>query len=540
MTWTGGTLWLHPSGHVFYVSIGSSSMSGLSLRLADVLAALSVVTDLGTGQTPEKAVRACLVATKLACRMGASDSEARDVYYASLLRHLGCTASSHVEAFLFGGDELRSRPPGEQADFGNWRDMAALFASTAKGTGWHRPKYLARVLRAGSSTDALILEANCEVAARLVDRLELGAGVHSGVYEVFERWDGSGAPQGLAGAEISLPARLGEFAHQVVIFDRIDGPDAAIEMAQQRAGSWFDPEVCALFTEVGADLLSEMGTVDVWQMVLDAEPDPIVRIPEWRLDVVAHAFADMIDLKTPFTLGHSAEVGHLAAAAAKDLGLEPAEVDSVRRAGMLHDIGRAGVSNGVWEKTSSLHSTDWEKVRLHPYFTERVLSRSEALQPLARMAGMHHERQDGGGYHHAASGREIPVGARLIAAADAFQAMTSDRPHRPALLPEEAAEQLTADAAAGQLDRESTAAVLAVTGHRRPVTAPWPDELSDREVEVLRLVARGLSNKEIAEQLYVSRRTAEHHVQHIYTKVGFSTRAGLALYAMEHDLVRMQ
>lgn len=515
-------------------------MSGPSLRLADLLAALSVVTDLGTGQAPEKAVRACVVATGLARRMGADDSEVRDVYYASLLRHLGCTASSHVETFLFGGDELSSRPPGEQADFGNWREMAALIISTAKGTGWHRPKYLTRVLRAGSSTDALILEANCEVAARLVDRLDLGAGVNAGVYEVYERWDGSGVPQGLAGTEISLPARLGEFAHQVVIFDRLGGPDAAIEMAKRRAGSWFDPEVSAVFDTAAAELLSEIENVDVWQMLLDVEPDPNVRIPEWRLDVVARAFADMIDLKTPYTLGHSAEVGDLAATAAKELGLESVDVDLVRRAGMLHDIGRAGVSNGVWEKTTSLHSADWEKVRLHPYFTERVLSRSLALQPLARMAGMHHERQDGTGYHHQASRRSIPVGARLIAAADAFQAMTQDRPHRSAFHPEEAAEQLTADAAAGHLDQECTAAVLAAAGHRRPVEAPWPDGLSNREIEVLRLVARGLSNKEIAESLHVSRRTAEHHVQHIYTKVGVSSRAAVALYSMEHDLVRTQ
>jgi putative nucleotidyltransferase with HDIG domain len=360
------------------------------------------------------------------------------------------------------------------------------------------------------------------------------------VYQIFEWWDGSGVPQGLAGTEISLPARLAELAHQVVIFDRMGGPDAAIEMARRRAGSWFDPEVCAAFADVGAELLSEIATADVWQMVLEVEPDPRVRIPEWRLDAEACAFADMIDLKTPFTLGHSSEVGDLAAAAAEELGLEPGEVDAVRRAGMLHDIGRAAVSNAVWEKASTLHSADWEKVRLHPYFTERVLSRSLALQPLARVAGMHHERQDGGGYHHAAIGREIPVGARLIAAADVFQAMTHDRPHRPALPPEEAAEQLVADAAAERLDGECTAAVLAAAGHRRPVATPWPDELTDREVEVLRLAARGLSNKEIAEHLYLSRRTAEHHVQHIYTKIGVSSRASLALYAMEHDLFQMQ
>jgi len=513
-------------------------MTGADLRLADLLVALSVITDLGMGQSPEKAVRACLLATALARRMGASEGEVRNVYYTSLLRHLGCTATAHEEAYLFGGDELVSRPAGERTDFGDRREVAALLLGTGRGTGLDRPRYLTRTLRAGKEADRMIVGSVCEVAAQLAGRLDLEPGVVAGVVEVFERWDGKGGPRGIGGDEIGLPARLAEMAHQVVIFDRIGGVEAAVGMVKARAGGLFDPGAARVFVSAGVDLLEEIDSADVWQAVLEVEPDPVRMIPEWGIDNVARAFADMIDLKAPFMLGHSTHVGELASEAARHLGLGDDEITAVRRAGFLHDVGRVAVSNGVWEKTRAFHDGDWERVRLHPYFTERILSRSAALQPLARMAGMHHERHDGSGYHHRASGREIPTGARLLAAADVYQAVTQDRPHRHALAPDDASSLLQAESRAGRLDGECTGAVLAAAGQDQRIRTSWPAGLSDREVEVLRLVAKGLPNRSIAEALFVSPRTAEHHVQHIYNKIGVATRAGAAMYAMEHDLIR--
>jgi putative nucleotidyltransferase with HDIG domain len=261
------------------------------------------------------------------------------------------------------------------------------------------------------------------------------------------------------------------------------------------------------------------------------------RIRPDRLDTVAEVFADMADLKSTFTLGHSAQVAELATSAAERLGIsEPA---TVRRAALLHDLGRIAVGTGIWEKPGPLSITQWEQVRLHPYQTERILARSAVLLPLARIAGMHHERQDGSGYHHGASAAEVPAEARVLAAADAYQAITQDRPHRAALPPEEAAEVVTAEARAGRLDPECVRAVLEAAGRTPARTrTAWPAGLSDREVEVLRLLARGRSNRSIAGDLFISRRTAEHHVQHIYGKIGASTRAAAALFAMEHGLLR--
>jgi HD-GYP domain-containing protein (c-di-GMP phosphodiesterase class II)/DNA-binding CsgD family transcriptional regulator len=247
----------------------------------------------------------------------------------------------------------------------------------------------------------------------------------------------------------------------------------------------------------------------------------------------------MVDLKSPFMLGHSSEVAELSERAAGALSLGPEAVTDLRRAALLHDLGRVAVSNRIWEKPAALGMAEWERVRLHPYQTERILARSRVLEPLARIAGMHHERQDGSGYHRGTSGTQVPAAARVLAAADAFQAMTQDRPYRRGLAPEAASAALAEEARSGRLDPECVRAVIEAAGQPVPrVRTPWPVGLSDREVEVLRLVAHGLSNRAIADRLVISPRTAEHHVQHIYAKIGGSTRAAAAMFAMEHGLLR--
>lgn len=508
------------------------------VRLADLLTAVSVATDLGNGQEPEKAIRACLVATALARRMGTPEAEVSDVYYTALLRHLGCTATAHEEAWLVG-DELAVRPAAERADFGRPREALALLRLAGRGTGVDRVRYLARVLRSGKQGDQAILTAVCEVGARLAERLGLGSGVRDGLYQSFERWDGKGAPQGLATEDTCLPARLAEVAHQAVIFDRLGGPESAVAVIRRRAGGWFDPGLAETFARVGADIFDEIGSRDVWEAVLEAEPAPRRTIGREGLDGLARALADMVDLKSPFMLGHSSEVAVLSERAAVALGFGPEAVTDLRRAALLHDLGRVAVSNALWEKRAALSTTEWERVRLHPYQTERILARSRVLEPLARTAGMHHERQDGSGYHRGASGAEVSAAARVLATADAFQAMTQDRPHRPGLAPEAASEALAEEARSGRLDPECVRAVVEAAGQPAPrVRTVWPAGLSDREVEILRLLARGLSNRAIAGSLHISPRTAEHHVQHIYIKIGASTRAAAAMFAMEHGLLR--
>jgi len=493
------------------------------------------------GQPPEDAIRSCLLATSLARKMELHERDVGDIYYVTLLQHVGCTAYAHETAALLGGDDIAVRAGGAKVDFANPRDaLPFLLFELGKGA---KPLGRARVVIAaisqGQKFDRELYRSNCEVAAQMARRLGLGTGVQSGLNEIYERWDGKGYSRKLSGDDIALPARFAQVASQGVLFGRLGGPDLAVEVVGRRAGTALDPSIAEAFVRHGRTLLTECAATDASVAVIEAEPEPCRRVSEPRLDEVARAFADMVDLKSPYFHGHSAGVARLAEAAAADLGLAHNEVVSVRRAGLLHDLGRTGVSNGIWDKPGPLTKTEWEQVRLHAYHSERILSSSTALAPLALLAGMHHERQDGSGYHRQATAATIPTGARLLAAADVYQAMTQERAHRPALTPGAAAVQVSYEASQGRLDGEAVRAVLGAAGHSQArARLTWPAGLSDREVQVLRLVARGHSNREIARLLWISPKTAGHHVQHIYDKIGVSTRAAATMFAMEHDLVR--
>lgn len=507
------------------------------LRLMDLLAALSIATDLGMAQPPETALRSSLLATGLAHAMGLPEDDVRTACLGTLLRHIGCTATASAEARLYGGDELVSRKDAQPADFGNPREMLRLTLSTGRGAGIKRPAKIATLVVGNARHGNEILTSICDVASMMARRLGLSRQVQDCVAQQFERWDGKG-PYGMAQDEVALPARVCEVATQAVLFLDAAGPEAALDMVEQRTGSWFAPEVAAAFCTAGPELMDELLAADPWQALLAAEPTPVAHIDESDLDRVARCFADMVDLKSPYTVGHSSEVAELAETAARRLGLAEDNIAALRRSALLHDLGRVGVSNGVWDKKGPLTRSEWEQVRLHPYHTERILSCSPILAPLGWIAGLHHERLDGSGYHHGVSAPALPMSARVLAAADTFQTATQDRPHRPARSAEQAAEHLAAEAGAGRLDADCVAAVIDAAGQQRPrVRRSWPGGLSDREVEVLRLLARGLSNQQIAKRLVISRRTAEHHVQHIYIKIGHSTRAAATLFAMEHDLL---
>lgn len=218
--------------------------------------------------------------------------------------------------------------------------------------------------------------------------------------------------------------------------------------------------------------------------------------------------------------------------------MAPADVEELGRAALVHDVGRVGVPNGIWERAGRLSVDQWERVRSHPYLTERVLHRSGVLRPLAEIAARHHERLDGSGYHRGASGEQLDRRARLLAVADAYHAMGEDRFHRPARTPEAAAAQLLDEADRGRFGRAEVDAVLAVAGQAaRPSNVARPAGLTEREVDVLRLIARGRSNKQVAAALGISPKTVGHHVEHLYTKAGVTTRAGATLFAMEHGLL---
>ena len=513
---------------------------GPTLRLADLLASVSLVSDLGFALPPEESMRSTIMATALARRIGLSEPEVSDVMYTTLLQHLGCIGFAHETSVVYGDESVFNAAAARVGDdVGDVIDT--LVRATARG---RRPLDWARVvahtLLRGQQFGGAFATARCEVGRETARRLGLSTGVGRGLDEVAEAWNGKSGMRGLAGDEISPAARIAVVAATASRFDEIGGPEAVATVLRRRAGGLLDPSIVEVFVRHLPDVLAGAHDGDPRETLLAAEPTPARTVRATQLVDVAGAIGDVADLKSTFTLGHSSRVSALASAAARALGLDDAAQTTVTVAALLHDAGRVGIPNATWEQPRRLTAAQWEQVRLHPYHSERILTRSEVLNPMAPIAGMHHERLDGSGYHRGAHGKEIPLEARILAAADAFEAMTHERPHRPAHDAGRAADLLHADAAAGRLDPDAVAAVLGAAGmaaERRAVPS-LPAGLSQREVEVLRLVSRGLSNRQIAEQLVVSRRTAEHHVQHIYAKIGASSRAAAALFAMEHGLLR--
>jgi HD-GYP domain-containing protein (c-di-GMP phosphodiesterase class II) len=512
---------------------------GRPLRLSELVAALSLATDLGTGQPLEHTLRTCLLSLALARRSGVGADHLADVYYVALLRFVGCTADAAETAADVGGDDLAFFAGMAPALMGSSTEqLRGMLRST--GTGLPAARRAGRLV--GMLTDpggaGRSLAAHCEAAQMLSSRLGVGAGVTASLGRAYERWDGRGLPAGIAGDEIPAPVRVVVVARDAELWMRNAGVEAAIEVVRRRSGHAYDPAVATAFVEHAQEVLDACRTDDVWQATLDAEPVRWLMIGDDGLDAALGAFADFADLKSPWLRGHSPGVSMLAAAAATTAGWQPHEIVTVRRAGLVHDLGRVGVPGGVWDHAGPLTVDGWEKVRLHPYLTERILSRSDALAPLARVAACHHERADGSGYHRGALGGHLSPAERLLGVADAYHALTEARPHRPAASPTHACAELRRAARDGAFDPGDVEAVVAAAGHESDGGRDArPAGLTEREVEVLRLIARGRSNREVAAALVISPKTVGTHVEHIYAKAGVSTRAGAALFAMEHALL---
>lgn len=506
------------------------------LRYAEILAPLSLVTDLGMGEPDGQALRSTLLAVRVGERLGLPETDLGDCYYTTLLRHVGCTASAHEESAMLVPDQLAFRSRMATTDVSKPREAFALARDMANAVPLGaRPSLVGHLV--SPALDRKVNHSVCEVAAATARRLDLGGGVEAGLFQVSERWDGRGQPSRLRGADIAIAARVAQACAQLASLSSSLGVQLACEAIRERAGGWLDPEVARVLAEHGRTMLAEIDDLDLLEAVTDAEPGIVRTAGPADVDRIARVFADLVDLRTPWTHGHSTGVAVIAERAAVEYGLGTDEQATVRRAALLHDLGRVGVPNSIWEKPGPLGPTDRERVRLYPYHSERILNRCPALAPAAVLAGMHRERPDGSGYYRQLSGSAIAPGASLLAAADRYQAMTQSRSYRPAREPAEAAAELRRMAAAGRLDSDAVRAVCTAIGMPTAVRSPAaPAGLTEREIEVLRLVARGLTNRAIGARLHISGRTAEHHVQSVYGKIGLATRAGAALFAMEHGL----
>lgn len=505
------------------------------VSLAEAAATIARAADLAIGQPLDHVVRSCAIAWLFADHLGISSDDCEATYWVSLLMISGCSAVSFELSQLFG-DEIEVRGAGY--DLGpSTIEQARFVLGRAGGDRPLRTKTRVRLQLLGTRMRPFIesILAHCSVNARLAERLGLGTDVRDALKDSFAQWNGKGIPAGVRGGEIPLPVRISTLADLVEVSFRQHGVEGAIDIAMTWRGVTLDPELVDAWCEVAPGILEATDGDAAWDLIGTAPPNRQLTTSE--VDTALELIADYADLKSPWFTGHSRAVADHTEAAARELGLPEADVGTARKAALLHDLGRTSVPNSIWDKAGPLSEDEWERVRLHAYFTDRIVRRGTGLATLAPIAASAHERVDGGGYPRGIGGETIPLLGRILAAADRFQAMREDRPHRLALDGRAAADQLHRMGRDGELDPVIVDAVLAGEGHPTRRRSGGPAGLTPREIEVLVLAARGSTTRQIARELGITPKTAGNHIEHIYAKIGISSRAEAAMFAMQHRLV---
>ncbi len=510
----------------------------MSVRIAELVAALSYAADLGLGQPMAHCMRQTVIAQRLAELVGASEAEREATYYLGLLMNVYCHADASEQAKWFGDDISFKGDTYDLLELSTPQAIAFIFRRVGShGSVGQRARRLASFAASGQKEVMAFLTTHSTLGAQFAERLGLSDESCRAIKQGYEQWDGKGAPGGVAGEQISLASRLVHFASPVEVLVRRRGVEAARTLARRKSGAEFDPEVADAFFEHASTVVAGLDDAADWDAILQAEPVLSRRVSGAELDDVLRATADLVDMKSPYLAGHSRGVANLASAAASAAGMSADDVRTLRRAGYLHDLGRLGVSNAIWDKAAPLTESERERIRLHPYLTDRMLARIASLSRCREIASRHHERLDGSGYPRGLTAVSLTASDRILAAADVYHASTEPRPYRAPLDADQAAGRLRAEVTAGRLDASAVDAVLTAAGHRAPARRAWPAGLTAREVDVLQLIARGCSNKQIASDLVVSPRTVAHHVEHIYTKLGVSSRALATFFATEHGLM---
>ncbi|HEX8392167.1 MAG TPA: HD domain-containing phosphohydrolase [Longimicrobium sp.] len=414
-----------------------------------MISALSYALDLTEGQPEGHSIRTCLIGMRVADELGLDADTRASLFYTLLMKDAGCSANAAQTAALFAADDDAVKRSWKTVD---WRRPSGGLRHVLGNVRPGEP--LARRLRqawgivSGPPMTADLVRARCDRGADIARMLGLSAETAAGIGALDEHWDGGGVPLGLRGEEIPLLARIACLAQTVEVFHAASGTEAALQVARRRSGRWFDPALvrALLATRRDAAFWQSLGG-DVRARVAELEPaGREMSADDHALDRIAEAFARVIDAKSPYTFRHSEGVAAYADATARVLGFPAPERRDLRRAALLHDIGKLGVSNRILDKPGKLTETEFAAVRLHPLYTHRILARVGPFRELADLAASHHERMDGRGYHRGIPAGTLPQAARVLAAADVCDALSAERPYRAALPREQVLALLARDA----------------------------------------------------------------------------------------------
>jgi putative nucleotidyltransferase with HDIG domain len=441
-----------------------------SHSLADVLGAFSYALDLTEGQPAGHSVRSCVIAMRVAQALGVSRAERNDLYYAVLLKDLGCSSNAARVAEIFLSSDLHMKSNFKRIGQTEEEFIQFVAAETGKDAPEEqRALAMQQIVESGAQLLGGLVETRCHRGADIARQLRFSDTTASAIFSLDEHWDGSGLPHGLKGEEIPLGARLALLAQVADVFHVMGGgPTARAEVAA-RSGTWLDPRLCDVFLAISRDdsFWGSLAEGEAEAHLRGLEPEThLVAVDEDYLDDITDAFGQVIDAKSPFTGGHSERVGHYTVAVASQMGMDDARVRRLRRAAVLHDVGKLGVSSRVLEKPGKLDDREWVEMRSHAGLTGEILSRIGVMRDLALIAAAHHERLDGKGYPLSLDQSAIAPESRIITVADIFDALTADRPYRAAM-PLDRAIAILDEEAGPAIDPACVEALKAVVARER-------------------------------------------------------------------------
>ena len=450
------------------------------IHLSELLGSLSTALDLTEGQPIGHCMRTCWIGTNIGLRLGLEGRRLHDLYYTLLLKDLGCTSNAARICQLFLTDDIRFRRDLSAADDGRLPQVVQ-FLLTHTAVGYDLSERLKRLFYVTTNMKTIhhdLIDSRCTRGADIARQMRFDTDVAEGIRDLDEHWDGSGQPSGLRGDEIPLNAQIALLSQVIDVFATAQGPAAAAAEIERRSGRWFNPELIEMFHDVARrpNFWAVWGSNNLEAELFRLEPALVsAPVDEDYLDDITLAFASIVDSKSPFTAGHSERVTTFTEVVASELGLSDARRRWLRRGALLHDIGKLGVRAQTLNKVEKLDDAEWAEIRMHPVYTEQVLSRVAAFHELSPIAAAHHERLDGKGYPHGLSGKQIALETRIITTADIFDALTADRPYRPAM-PVEKALNIMVEMCGTALDPDCFAALCSGIGASSSITSKIPKQ----------------------------------------------------------------
>ena len=411
--------------------------AGDAIQLSEIIGAMSYALDITEGQPAGHCVRCCWIGMHIGQKAGLPPDQLWELYYTLLLKDLGCSSNAARICELYLTDDLQFKRDFKTVGDSLPQVLAFVFSHTGLKAGLaERFRSVLGILRNGTEIAQELIATRCQRGAEIARLLRFPEAVSSGIYSLDEHYNGKGRPAALAGDEIPVYARIALLAQVIDVFHTADGRNAALKEARARSGTWFDPGLVASFEAVANDerFWATLGAPGVDAAVVALVPSGHeVPLDEDYLDDIAAAFGQVVDSKSPYTSGHSARVALYTDMIAEELGMSEARRRWLRRGALLHDVGKLGVSNSVLDKAGALDRAEWDAVKLHAEYSERILSRICAFSELALMAGAHHERLDGTGYPRGLKADDISIETRVVTTADIFDAITAERPYRGAI-----------------------------------------------------------------------------------------------------------